>query len=163
MLFQIPQTGQHGTVEEFVMKQQLIHIHYFSSLTLAQFHQRSTYSFYARSSQKRKKIDNFTVFFTLLSSARVKAAQKTLMKLSLCLCLLLSISLFPYTISQRHKHAHSPIHKHTHLSHSLWHRTYSISFAHTHTHTDRQTNTHTHTFTHTYKEKVRKNKLGMKK
>jgi len=50
--------------------------------TWAQFHQRSTYSFYARRSRKRKKIDDFTVFFTLLSSAHVKAALKTLMKLT---------------------------------------------------------------------------------
>ncbi len=37
--------------------------------TWAQFHQRSKYSFYTGSSQKRKKIDDFTVSFTLLGSA----------------------------------------------------------------------------------------------
>jgi len=35
-----------------------------------------TYSFYARRSQKRKKIDDFTASFTLLGSVRVKAVRK---------------------------------------------------------------------------------------
>jgi len=34
-----------------------------------------------------KKIDNLTVFSTLLGSARVKAVRRTLMKLSPCQCL----------------------------------------------------------------------------
>jgi len=113
MLFQIPQTGQHGTVEEFVMKQQLIHIHYFSSLTLAQFHQRSTYSFYARSSQKRKKIDNFTVFFTLLSSARVKAAQKNvdeIESLSLSITFYIFIPLYYFSKTQARTLTHTQAH-----------------------------------------------------
>ncbi len=42
----------------------------------------SMYSFYACSSQRRKKIDDFTVSFTLLGSARVKAVRRTLMKLT---------------------------------------------------------------------------------
>ncbi len=48
----------------------------------AQFHQRSTCRFNSRSSQKGKKIDNFTVSFTLLGSAHVKAVRRTLMKLT---------------------------------------------------------------------------------
>jgi len=48
-----------------------------------QFHQRSTYSFYAHRSQKRKKdTDDLTVFFTLLGSTSAKAVRSTLMKLT---------------------------------------------------------------------------------
>ena len=47
-----------------------------------QFHQRFKQSFFARKFQERKKIDNFTVIFKHLGS--VKAARKTLMKLSPC-------------------------------------------------------------------------------
>jgi len=50
--------------------------------TRAQFHQRFMNIFYARRSQKCKKIDNLTVIFTHSGSARAKAACKTLMKLS---------------------------------------------------------------------------------
>ncbi len=48
----------------------------------AQLHQRSTYSFYEPSSQKRKKIDNFTVSFMLLGSMQVKAVHRMWMKLT---------------------------------------------------------------------------------
>ncbi len=41
-----------------------------------------TRSFCAHRSQKRKKTDDLTVFFTLLCSALVKGACKTLMKLT---------------------------------------------------------------------------------
>ncbi len=47
-----------------------------------QFHQRSTSSFYLRRSQKRKKTDNLNVFFTHLGSLLIRAASKTLMKLT---------------------------------------------------------------------------------
>ena len=51
--------------------------------TWAQFHQRSTYSFYARRSQKRKKIQlSHKYLFTLLGSTGAKAARRTLMKLT---------------------------------------------------------------------------------
>jgi len=56
----------------------------YSKETMAQFHQHSTYSFYARRSQKHKKIDNLTVFLTLLGSVSIKAVRRTLMKLSPC-------------------------------------------------------------------------------
>ncbi len=50
----------------------------------AQFHQRSTYSFYERRSRKSKKDMNaLTLFFTLLGSKSVTAAHKTLVKLTL--------------------------------------------------------------------------------
>jgi len=41
-----------------------------------------TLSFYTRRSQKRKKTDDLTVFYTLLCSASVKAVRRTLMKLN---------------------------------------------------------------------------------
>jgi len=41
-----------------------------------------TLSFYIHRSQKRKKTDDFTVFFTLLGSVSVKAVPRMLMKLS---------------------------------------------------------------------------------
>ncbi len=47
-------------------------------------------SFYACRSQKCKKTDNLTVFFTLLGSTRVKAVRRTLMKFSPCLNRLLA-------------------------------------------------------------------------
>ncbi len=48
-----------------------------------QFHQHSTSSFYACRSQKRKKIPmTLLYFFTLLGSTSVKAAHKTLVKLT---------------------------------------------------------------------------------
>ena len=47
-----------------------------------QFHQCSTSSFYARRSQKCKKLLDLTVFFALLGSASVKAARRMLMKLT---------------------------------------------------------------------------------
>jgi len=43
-----------------------------------QFHQH----FYIGRSQKRKMTDGLTAFFTLLGSARVKAARRTLVKLT---------------------------------------------------------------------------------
>ena len=49
----------------------------------SQFHQHSTSSFYACKSRKRKKATQLTVFFALLVSARVKAAHRMLMKLTL--------------------------------------------------------------------------------
>jgi len=42
----------------------------------AQFHQRSTYSFYARRSQKRKKILTTWLTLTLLGTTRVKSSSK---------------------------------------------------------------------------------------
>jgi len=47
-----------------------------------QFHQRYTSSFYACRSRKHEKTDKLSVFFELLGSARVKAAGRTLMKLT---------------------------------------------------------------------------------
>ncbi len=47
--------------------------------TRCQFHQHSTYSFYACRSRKHKKL---TVSFTRLGSVRIKAVRRTLMKLS---------------------------------------------------------------------------------
>jgi len=41
-----------------------------------------TLSFYARRSQKHKKTDNLSVFFTLLGSTHVKAVRRTFMKFS---------------------------------------------------------------------------------
>jgi len=50
----------------------------------AQFHQRFTYSFYARRSRKRKKmLMTWLYFFTLSGSTSVKASHKTLVKLTL--------------------------------------------------------------------------------
>ncbi len=49
--------------------------------TWAQFHQRSTYSFYTRRSQKRKKYSH-QYLFTLSGSESVKAVHRTLMKLT---------------------------------------------------------------------------------
>jgi len=51
--------------------------------TKIQFHQHFTSSFYTCRSQKRKKNDNFTVFFVLLGSACLKAERKMLAKLTL--------------------------------------------------------------------------------
>jgi hypothetical protein len=54
----------------------LIHI-----LSWAQFHQRSTYSFYARRSRMRKNRQSSQhCHFTLLGSASVKVVRRTLMK-----------------------------------------------------------------------------------
>jgi len=51
--------------------------------TWGRFHQRSTYSFCARRSQKRKKIQlSHQCLFTLLGSTSVKAVHRMLMKLS---------------------------------------------------------------------------------
>jgi hypothetical protein len=41
-----------------------------------------TLSFYARRSQKRKKTDNLTLFFTFLGSTCMKAVRRALMKFS---------------------------------------------------------------------------------
>ena len=49
-----------------------------------QFHQHSTSSFYARRSQKRKKDCQVKQFFVLSGSVCVKAAHRTLMKLTQC-------------------------------------------------------------------------------
>jgi len=43
---------------------------------LAQFHQRSTYSFYERGAQKHKKDSIVVSLFTVRGSARAKAARK---------------------------------------------------------------------------------------
>ena len=51
--------------------------------TWGQFHQRSTSSFYACRSQKRKKTVKLSSFIVLLGSARVKVACRTLVKLTL--------------------------------------------------------------------------------
>jgi len=49
----------------------------------AQFHQCSTYSFYARRSQKRKKIPMaYLYFIMLLESMSLKVVRKMLMKLT---------------------------------------------------------------------------------
>ncbi len=50
--------------------------------TWGQFHKRSTSSFFALRSQRLKKADNLTVFFTLLGSERVRATHRTLIKLT---------------------------------------------------------------------------------
>ena len=47
-----------------------------------QFLQRSTSSLFEHRSQKGKKPNDLTVFFALSESARVKAARRTLMKLT---------------------------------------------------------------------------------
>jgi len=54
--------------------------------TLGQFHQCSTNSIYVRRSQRHKKLLDMTVFFALLVSAWVKAAHRTLMKLTPSFC-----------------------------------------------------------------------------
>jgi len=52
--------------------------------TWCQFHQHFTQGFYARRSQKGKKIQlSHQYLFTLLGSARIKAVRRTLMKLRL--------------------------------------------------------------------------------
>ena len=56
----------------------------------SQFHQHFTSSFYAHRSQKCKNLLNLTVFFELLGSAHVKAAHKTLVKLTPGLSLFVS-------------------------------------------------------------------------
>jgi len=48
-----------------------------------QFHQRSTSSFFLKIPKVQKKTDNLTLFFALLGSLRVKAALRTLIKLTL--------------------------------------------------------------------------------
>jgi len=53
-----------------------------SNLNWGQFHQCSMSIFYACRSQKRKKLLDMTVFFALLGSAGVKAARRTLIKLT---------------------------------------------------------------------------------
>ena len=50
--------------------------------TVVNFINMFTCSFYARRSQKRKKLLDMTVFFALLGSAHVNAASKMLMKLT---------------------------------------------------------------------------------
>ncbi len=51
-------------------------------MTVAQFHQRSMYSFYARRSQKRKKIlMTYLYFFTLLGFMSLKALCKNIGKI----------------------------------------------------------------------------------
>jgi len=51
--------------------------------TRAQFHQHSTYSFYARRSRKCKSYWWLNcIFFTLLGSTSIKAVRKTLVKLT---------------------------------------------------------------------------------
>jgi hypothetical protein len=53
------------------------------TLSRGQFHQHFTYSFYARRSQKQKKIQlSHKYIFTLLGSLSIKAVRRTLMKLS---------------------------------------------------------------------------------
>ncbi len=61
--------------------QHLIDSHLIESFLLkifiwAQFHQRSTYSFYARGAQKCKKDSQVISLFMLLGSTRVKAERK---------------------------------------------------------------------------------------
>ena len=51
--------------------------------TRGQFHQRFTSNFFAHSSQKRKKDHQIKQLFALLGYARVKAACRTLVKLTL--------------------------------------------------------------------------------
>jgi len=46
------------------------------------FTNKFTLSFYAHRSQKCKKTDDLTFFFTLLGSASVKAVSRSLMKLT---------------------------------------------------------------------------------
>ncbi len=61
----------------------LLLLQFFFILSWAQFHQCSTYSFYACRSQKSKKIlMTCLYFFTLLGSTSVKAEHKTLVKLT---------------------------------------------------------------------------------
>jgi len=56
---------------------------HFVSHIRAQFHQRSTCSFYNRRSQKHKKDSQVVnLFFTLLGSTSIKAAHKMLVKLT---------------------------------------------------------------------------------
>jgi len=50
--------------------------------TRAQFHQHSTYSFYARGAQKFKKDSQVISLFMLSGSTSVKAVRRTLMKLT---------------------------------------------------------------------------------
>jgi hypothetical protein len=52
------------------------------NVNLVSIHQHLTSSFYSHISQKRKKIQSSRQFFVLLGSARVKAARRTLMKLT---------------------------------------------------------------------------------
>jgi len=54
-------------------------------LQCSQIHQHSTYSFYARRSQKRKKDCYVFNLFTLSGSTSIKAARKTLVKLTVVL------------------------------------------------------------------------------
>jgi len=50
---------------------------------MAQFHQRSTYSFYTHRSRKSKKLQlSHKYIFTLLGSTSVKAVRRMLMKLT---------------------------------------------------------------------------------
>jgi len=51
--------------------------------TWGQFHQHSMSSFCTFRSRKRKKTDNWTVFFALLESECAKAARRMLMKSTL--------------------------------------------------------------------------------
>jgi len=60
----------------------------------AQFRQRSTYSFYARRSQKRKKDSQVVNLFTILGYMSAKAACKMLVKLTPGLSLPYSLSPF---------------------------------------------------------------------
>jgi len=54
-----------------------------TSVTRCQFHQRFSTSFYKRRYPKSaKKTDNLTVFFPLSGSGLVKAARRTLIKLT---------------------------------------------------------------------------------
>ncbi len=65
------------------MKRTYFWIMKISVALLAQFHQCSTYIFYARGAQKRKKRQSSRQYlFTLLGSMCVKAVQRMLMKLS---------------------------------------------------------------------------------
>jgi len=87
--------------------------------TMCPFHQRFTYSFYARRSQKRKKIQlSHQYLFMILGSLSVKAVRRTLMKLSQ---------------GDSNRHVHTCIHRGTQ----------------THKETHFQTNTKTYTNTNT--------------
>jgi len=64
--------GSSNSVEEFD----------YNNETWCQFHQPSTSIFCTHRSQKSKKTDNLTVFFTHLGSARIKAVCREMMKLT---------------------------------------------------------------------------------
>ena len=96
-MFQNENTRLHGKYNKLLLIQHSLLILYkFVALSklranfygknlfiVAQFHQRSTYSFYACRSQKRKKIQlSHKYLFMLLGSTGAKAVRRTLMKLT---------------------------------------------------------------------------------